>query len=306
MQLFWVSGAVGQIKTINLTFRTLLLGFFAFTVCLIALGGALQFFGFRMAIEYDPTIARKIGNLHTAVELESLHALYETKLEDVNNQLEINRLKIKDLELLNKKLALMATPAEIKTNKLDSLGMGGQLDVLQSINSKSTLVLFSQTSQNVRLLNKRLEKSIIQINDYLDWLKSKPILVPIHGSFYLASGFGTRTDPFKNDKSGFHAGLDFASEIGTPFFSAAQGRLVEVGWSASYGNQVVIDHGSGYSTRYAHADRLYVKQGDFVQQNALLGAVGSTGRSTGPHLHFEVMKNGQRIDPAGMLLGLKH
>ena len=113
MQIFWVSGAVGQIKTVNLTLKTLVIGLLSFTLILITLGSALQFFGFRMAIEYDPAIARSLGNLHTAVELESLHALYEAKLNDVNTKLDSNRSKIKELEALNQKLALLATPAII-------------------------------------------------------------------------------------------------------------------------------------------------------------------------------------------------
>ena len=77
--------------------------------------------------------------------------------------------------------------------------------------------------------------------------------------------------------------------------------MIEAGWRSGYGNQVLIDHGDGYSTRYAHAELLYVKQGAFVEQNMLLGLIGSTGRSTGPHLHYEVIKNGDKIDPIKVL-----
>jgi murein DD-endopeptidase MepM/ murein hydrolase activator NlpD len=300
MQLFWVSGAVGQIRTINLTFKTLLIGFFLFALFLISLGSALQFFGFRMAVEYDPTIARKLGNLHTAVELEHLHAIYEAKLKDVNTQLETNRAKIKELDDLNRKLALIATPAAIKREKSLSSGVGGQYEPLNPIKSKSTIELLSHTSQEIKMLNKQVERSLSQTQGYLNWLKSKPIIAPMHGSLSLASVFGARIDPFRFTPS-FHAGLDFSSNSGTPFYATAKGKVIEAGWHEGYGNQILIEHGDGYRTRYAHASRLYVKPGMMVEQNALLGAVGNTGRSTGPHLHYEVIKSGERIDPAKML-----
>ncbi len=300
MQIFWVSGAVGQIKTVNLTLKTLVIGLLSFTLILITLGSALQFFGFRMAIEYDPAIARSLGNLHTAVELESLHALYEAKLNDVNTKLDSNRSKIKELEALNQKLALLATPAIIRKDKPTAPGMGGEYEPLSPIKSPSPLKLFSHTSKDIQLLNKQLDKSVLATKHYLDWLESKPINVPIHGELSLASGFGARTDPF-NFKPSFHPGLDFQSITGTPFFSAAKGRVVQSGWIPGYGNQLVIDHGDGFSTRYAHASKLYVKEGVVVQQNTLLGEVGSTGRSTGPHLHFEVIKGSERIDPVKIL-----
>lgn len=303
MQLFWVSGAVGQIKTINLTFRTLVVGLLVFALFLITLGSALQFFGFRMAVEYDPAIARKLGNLHTAVELEHLHALYEAKLNDVNTQLELNRAKIKELDDLNKKLALMATPAAIKKENSFSSGVGGQYLPLNSIKSKSTLAQLSHVSKNIKMLNSQLDQSLGQTRDYLNWLKSRPIIAPIHGSFSLASMFGVRIDPFRFTPS-FHAGLDFSSTQGTPFYATAKGKVIEAGWHEGYGNQVLIDHGGGYKTRYAHANKLYVKKGMIVDQNTLLGAIGSTGRSTGPHLHYEVIKSGVKIDPAKMLRGL--
>ena len=300
MQIFWVSGAVGQIKTVNLTLKTLVVGLFAFAVLLITLGSTLQFFGFRMAIEYDPSIARRLGNLHTAVELENLHALYEAKLGDVNAQLNINRSKIKDLEALNQKLAVMATPAVIRKDKSGLTGMGGRFEPLEPTQSSSPLKLFSHTARDVELLNNQVDQSVVNTKRYMDWLESKPISAPIHGPISLASGFGARTDPFSFAPS-FHPGLDFPSNIGTPFFAAAKGKVVEAGWRAGYGNQIVVDHGDGYSTRYAHAERLYVKLGAVVQQNALLGAVGSTGRSTGPHLHYEVIVSGEKIDPTKLL-----
>jgi murein DD-endopeptidase MepM/ murein hydrolase activator NlpD len=196
---------------------------------------------------------------------------------------------------------LIATPAVIKSKKSLSPGVGGQYEPLNPIKSKSTIELLSHASQDVKMLNKQVERSLNQTKDYFNWLKSKPIIAPMHGLLSLASGFGARIDPFRFTPS-FHSGLDFSSNFGAPFYATAKGKVIEASWHEGYGNQILIDHGDGYRTRYAHASRIYVKPGMVVEQNALLGSVGNTGRSTGPHLHYEVIRSGERMDPVKMLL----
>lgn len=100
-----------------------------------------------------------------------------------------------------------------------------------------------------------------------------------------------------------HNGMDIAAPTGTPFFAAAAGTVTYSGWAGTYGQLVIIDHGNGLETRYAHASRLYVRVGDQVQRGQRIGLVGSTGESTGPHLHFEVRVDGEPQDPARWLAG---
>ncbi len=126
-----------------------------------------------------------------------------------------------------------------------------------------------------------------------------PSLAPITGG-RIGSSFGNRVDPF-NRSLAFHSGLDFAAPSGTAIYAAAGGRVKFAGSHPQYGNMTEIDHGNGLVTRYAHASRVYVKQGDVVMPHALIAAVGSTGRSTGPHLHFEVIHRGQHVDPQDFL-----
>lgn len=116
----------------------------------------------------------------------------------------------------------------------------------------------------------------------------------------LGSPFGNRVDPF-NRRLAFHSGQDFSAPTGSPIHAAAGGRVIVSGRHPSYGNRIEIDHGNGLVTRYAHASRLLVKVGDLVLPGQEIAKVGSTGRSTGPHLHFEVLFRGDFVDPQSFL-----
>lgn len=113
----------------------------------------------------------------------------------------------------------------------------------------------------------------------------------------IASTFGNRIDPFRK-RSAFHSGVDYPAPTGTPITASAGGRVTFAGYRAEYGKTVEIDHGGGLATRYAHASELHVKVGQIVMPGQRIADVGSTGRSTGPHLHFEVFKDGFVVDPA--------
>jgi len=130
--------------------------------------------------------------------------------------------------------------------------------------------------------------------------KFLPSLPPVDGG-WLSSSFGWRIDPFSGQKS-FHEGLDFPSESGTPIVAAASGKVIFADVHPQYGKMVEVDHGNGLVTRYAHASRLFVKEGDFILRGQKIAAVGSTGRATGPHLHFEVRLNGVPQNPGRFLL----
>ena len=116
----------------------------------------------------------------------------------------------------------------------------------------------------------------------------------------ITSGFGYRRDPF-NGRAAMHAGIDFKGPVGSPIFAAADGRVTFAGWRGGYGRAVEVTHPNGLMTRYAHLSRIDVKPGQLVKAGATLGGLGSTGRSTGPHLHFEVRINDRAINPRPFL-----
>lgn len=130
--------------------------------------------------------------------------------------------------------------------------------------------------------------------------KMLPTVKPVNTS-YSASGFGWRLDPFTG-RSAFHEGIDFAAPTGTPIVAAAGGVVIASEYHHQYGNLVEIDHGNQLTTRYAHASRLYVQVGDIVKRGQRIADIGSTGRSTGAHLHFEVLVKGAPQDPHKFLV----
>jgi murein DD-endopeptidase MepM/ murein hydrolase activator NlpD len=121
---------------------------------------------------------------------------------------------------------------------------------------------------------------------------------PVYGP--VSSEFGWRVHPISGTER-LHAGIDFAVDYGTPIFAAGGGTVIFSGWYGGYGYAVILDHGGGITTLYAHADELLVSEGIWVNAGTIIAKVGSTGYSTGPHLHFEVRENGEPVDPRGYL-----
>lgn len=129
--------------------------------------------------------------------------------------------------------------------------------------------------------------------------KFLPTLYPVPDGWF-SSNFGYRIDPFTGQQS-MHDGIDFPAQKGTPIVAAASGKAIFAGWHPAYGKMIEIDHGNGLVSLYAHTSNVLVKQGDLVVRGQRIAAVGSTGRSTGPHLHFEVRLNGAPQNPARFL-----
>ena len=131
-------------------------------------------------------------------------------------------------------------------------------------------------------------------------LAATPSIWPVHG--WLSAGFGMRPDPF-TAQSDFHPGLDISAEKGTPVRATADGLVQLAAPSGDYGNLVIIDHGFGLITRYGHLSKFAVWLGEQVKRGDIIGFVGSTGRATGPHLHYEVLANGKLMNPLQLLAG---
>jgi len=127
-----------------------------------------------------------------------------------------------------------------------------------------------------------------------------PLRKPVDGDIDTSSGFGVRLDPFVN-RAAVHTGLDFRGDTGEPIRVTASGTVVSAGWNGGYGRMVEVDHGNGLSTRYGHLSEIDVKVGQTLKAGQPLGRLGSTGRSTGPHLHYETRLDGEAVDPQKFL-----
>lgn len=151
--------------------------------------------------------------------------------------------------------------------------------------------------QNQELMA-QVNKTFSSIDDnsyYQEALKRIPIGKPVW-SYWLSSPFGKRTDPF-NAKSARHKGVDLASNKGNKIKTMAEGKVIRAGTASGYGKMVEIDHGNGFKTKYGHMNAIYVQKGEEVVLGQAIGEVGSTGRSTGPHLHYEILYDGVNLDP---------
>ena len=162
------------------------------------------------------------------------------------------------------------------------------------------------TEPDLQAAIQELTEAVDARDDYLSTLEAKilqksvlkdmlPNSSPVEAAFN-SSSYGWRIDPFNGNKA-FHEGLDFTANTGTPIRAAADGIVTTAEHSPAYGKIVKIEHGSGLETRYAHASKLLVKPGERVVKGQIVAEVGSTGRSTGPHLHYEIRLNGNSLDP---------
>ncbi len=230
--------------------------------------------------------------------------LQRLRVESSNQRQDLHRLVV-DVERLQQELGALAL-AEARIRQLAELGedgrllpiaMGGQPDpgshsldeIQQQINAlQIEIELRRQSQQNVRNL----------LNDEISISRSTPKGWPTHG--WLSSYFGTRKSPFTG-RTVMHEGLDIAANTGTAVNVTADGIVARVEYSPTYGNTVVIDHGYGYQTLYAHNSRNLVKVGQRVKRGERIAQVGNTGQSTGPHLHYEVQLNGIPINPRTFL-----
>ena len=165
--------------------------------------------------------------------------------------------------------------------------------------------LVVNTTQKLDVLSKRLYIQSKSFDDVVDMcknhdemLKCIPAIQPISNKDLrqTASGYGTRIDPIYGTTK-FHSGMDFSAHPGTDVYATGDGTVVKVGWETGYGNTIEIDHGFGYMTRYAHLQGFNTKVGKRVVRGEVIGKVGSTGKSTGPHLHYEVHVKGQVVNP---------
>ncbi|MDJ1176577.1 murein hydrolase activator EnvC family protein [Roseofilum capinflatum] len=213
-------------------------------------------------------------------------ALDETQQQTLDVEQTYNQLLLMRQQLVNQK-SDYKTQSQVQTQLIERLN--SDRDAL-----KAAYLQLQKDSQGLEeLIRQRLQTASLSLRKVLK-LKPGKMLTPSYGEF--SSNFGWRIHPIFGYQR-FHAGMDFAADYGSPIYAAQNGVVLFAGWYGGYGNTVILDHGNGVTTLYAHASQVYVQEGQNVTQGDVVASTGSTGLSTGPHLHFEVRENGTPVDP---------
>jgi len=197
-------------------------------------------------------------------------------------------------EPINERTPVNEVPA-VEPLVSESLGQGGPLVKDSPLSEEDLKATIEQMSADLDFRDEyqgKIEAKLLQKSVLREMLpNSSPV-----AAAYSSSSYGWRIDPLNGHRA-FHEGLDFPASVGMPVYAAADGIVTTAVQTPDYGNLLKIDHGSGLETRYAHNSRLLVKSGDRVMKGQKIALIGSTGRSTGPHLHYEIRLNGNPLDP---------
>ncbi|MDI9233883.1 M23 family metallopeptidase [Limnohabitans lacus] len=304
MQLIWVSGPTARVVAVSITARKVLLSVAAVAMTLLLLGSLFHLIGLRVAVEYAPELAHRMGGVTSQAEQMKIEAHYRARLEGLHGQISSVTGLLRDIDQQRKSFLSRfgiesLVPGSVRSKAEATDGRGGPLKAVP-IGPSHPADLHSElafAAQQIQQLEETLITKQAQWQRDLDRVSKLPTALPLAQDFSITSGFGVRADPMTHQPS-MHEGIDFVAPVGTPVLATADGKVLRSGFSGAYGEMVDVLHADGFVSRYAHLSRRHVNEGDKVERGQLLGLLGNTGRSTGPHLHYEVMYQGQAMHPA--------
>jgi murein DD-endopeptidase MepM/ murein hydrolase activator NlpD len=297
MQLIITDAWLAKSQAIHLSGRKLVAAFCLLSFVLTLVVAGLYNWVFLKGAREGWPIVGSLVRLIVKDEFEQRDRFMRDNLTVLAKRLGEMQAKLTQLESLGERVSGLAgvNPADIKTTP----GRGGVLVQDRSLSLEELQVSLADFDQLIALRNNQL--AVMESNLFDRKMRNMlvPTQPPVPGA-NLGSAFGWRVDPFTGH-SALHTGLDFQADSGTPIVAAAGGIVVTQEYHAAYGNMIEIDHGKDLVTRYAHASRVYVKKGDLIRRGQRIADVGTTGRSTGAHLHFEVLVQGVPQDPQKLL-----
>ncbi len=274
-------------------------------VCIIiyAVSYTVAYNNLKMKYEISLTEIDNITNINAAQKIEIKNL--EKNAEKIQEQLDENIATLEEVKaavgLKSKKTSTDDAKEKVVDSQnisyvnqslpiLDenSIDYSGHLKVLQTSFISLSKSALSQKSE--------IDESIKSIKSRINLLRATPSGLPVKGR--IGPGYGYRKNPFTGRGSEFHKGVDIGAKTGTPVVATADGIVTFTGWNGGYGNMVIISHGYGFITSYSHNSEIVVKIGDKVKRGQVISKVGSTGRSTAPHVHYEIKVNGKNVDPA--------
>lgn len=283
-------------------YPSLMLG--ATTVMVLAIAAGYYWGSRTLPQEYVQQFREQLKNQWD--ELENTEVSVRADVDALTHRIGMLQAHVTRLNALGSKMVSMAKLKKGEFDFTEVPAMGGASEDLDEAGLES---------ESITKVLEKLELALMEKEQQLQYLDEmmlsknlqdevKPKGKPVTDG-WISSRYGYRTDPF-NGRRQFHRGIDFAGAKGTPIYAAAGGVVVRARKLPQFGNLVEIDHRNGYVTRYAHTSKMLVKAGDVVKKGQKIAEMGSTGRSTGTHLHFEVIKNGATINPALILEKHKH
>jgi murein DD-endopeptidase MepM/ murein hydrolase activator NlpD len=301
MQVLITHTTLARAKVLQFT-RLQLMGVAAALALLMMLAsGAVYHFIFLQAAREGWPVVSQIVRWVVRDEVEQRERFMRENLSAMAQRLGEVQAKLIKLEAMGERVSGLAGVPASELAPLRQTKGGGQGGAYVPAGTPS----MEQLTQAIE----RVDLTASQHTDLFTLIESRllesrlqalmvPSSAPVDGP--VGSRFGFRSDPFTGHTA-LHTGLDFPAEVGTPIRAATGGVVTATDWHAEYGHLLVLDHGNGLTTRYAHASRILVKPGDLVRRGQTVAEVGSSGRSTGPHLHFEVLVDGVPQNPSRFL-----
>jgi murein DD-endopeptidase MepM/ murein hydrolase activator NlpD len=236
-----------------------------------------------------------LSQTHELSKLRHENRELQTANEQFGKSVESLRTQLRTVEDRTRKLAIIAG-----ITTLDEASQGGSGGLRNDEMAGSP---YRDDVDKMSFRSNRLSKDLSELEEKFvaqsRMLSSTPSIAPVRG--ILTDGFGGRSDPFTREP-GQHNAIDISSAVGQPIRSPADGIVVKAEWASGYGNVIYVSHGYGYSTRYGHLSSFAVRPGARIKRGDVIGYVGSTGRSTGPHLHYEVRVNNNPVNPLEYIL----
>ncbi|MDP2792769.1 MAG: M23 family metallopeptidase [Sulfurisoma sp.] len=297
MHIILVSDRMTTAKTLTLTWRHLILGSGLLVASVIALSTLFSYFTVRHAAELRLPFLQDLMRVVSAEETQKSRDYVRENLNAMAVKLGQMQAQLLRLDSLGERLASVSglKLQDARTQAPDRDSRGGPLVNPSALSA-------NELQQAVEALGRQLEArtdtlSLLEAQLFEDRVRKArlPTTLPVDAQ-WNASAYGWRLDPFTGQRA-MHEGVDFPAEVGIPIVAAAAGVVIAAERHPEYGLMIDIDHGNDLITRYAHASKLLVQPGAFVKRGQNIAAVGNTGRSTGPHLHFEVRIKGAAQNP---------
>jgi murein DD-endopeptidase MepM/ murein hydrolase activator NlpD len=298
MHIILVSNRLATAKSISLDTRHLLLGVALLAAAVVGLSSSMFYVVFRHAAEIKLPLVQQLLLSAQEQQTQNAKAFMRENLNAMAVRLGQMQAQLVRLDALGERLSALAgvKPQEFRMSELP--GRGGALPTSVPVQDLSMNELTWQLDALSKHMENRYDYMGIVENRLFDARVKKklmPTVRPVDVD-WNASSFGWRIDPITGQNA-LHEGIDFLVDTGTAVHAAAGGLVVVAQFHPQYGNVIDIDHGNDFTTRYAHNSKLLVKAGDLVQRGAIIAESGSTGRSTGPHVHFEVRYKGIAQNP---------